>query len=308
MSNNQQSSIYGIIIVLLLLLSGVLGWFFWKKSSDLKKVSKEKDELVTDLNDQKDRLARELDSLSLAYSDLRIENENLQGEVTETAAIVEKKEIVIRQIKAQSSKDLGVLRQQIEQLQAAKDEYARIIDQLQMENAALKNENARLTGENQELQGQNTALNQQVSSLAKQLEDQIRKTQSATFKATSFKVELQRRKETKLTSKARKARSILVTFDLADVPDPYQGAQKLYLVITDDRGTPIPSENPAKATIYAPTGPVEILAQEVKAVNLVRTQRLSFSHKFDDRLKKGNFVIAIYCDKGLLGASSFRVI
>ncbi|MEZ4921025.1 MAG: hypothetical protein R2792_18130 [Saprospiraceae bacterium] len=306
MSNNQSSSIYGVIIAILLILSGVLGWFFWQKSKAFKEVSKEKEELVTDLNAQKESLARELDSLSLAYSDLRIENENLQGEVTETAAIIEKKEIVIRQIKAQSSKELGVLRKQVEDLQSAKSEFESIIQQLQAENEALKTENERLAGENTELKGQNTELNERVSDLAKQLEDQIRKTQSATFKATSFRVEIQKRKE-KLTTKARRAKGVLVTFDLANVPETFQGAQKLYLVITDDSGNPIPSPNPVKATVYAPTGPVEIMAQEVKAVNLGNTQRLSFSHQFDDRLKKGNFVVAIYCDKGLLGASSFRV-
>ena len=98
-----------------------------------------------------------------------------------------------------------------------------------------------------------------------------------------------------------------MSFDLADVPDIYQGPQKLYMVITDERGNPIASDNPTKATVYAPTGPVEIQAQQVKAVVLESTQRMSFHHKFDDKLKSGSYVVAIYCDKGLLGASSFKL-
>ncbi|MBK8554781.1 MAG: hypothetical protein IPL65_02945 [Lewinellaceae bacterium] len=244
--------------------------------------------------------------MSVAYSDLRVENESLQGEVSATAQVVEQKEIVIKQIKAQSTKDLTALRSQIAELQKVKSEFEQIITALQSENDALKTENVRLSGENENLKGQNTQLSEQVTGLAKQLEDQIRKTQSATFKATSFRVEVERKTE-KLTTKARRAKGILVTFDLADVPANYQGAQKIYLVVTDDKGNPIPSVNPIKATVYAPTGPVEILAQEIKSVNVVNTQRLSFSHKFDDRIKAGNYVVAIYCDKGLLGASSFRV-
>ena len=98
-----------------------------------------------------------------------------------------------------------------------------------------------------------------------------------------------------------------VSFDLADVPQTFQGQQKIYLVITDDKGNPISSKNPTKATVYAPSGPVEIMAQQLKDVEIVHTQRLSFNHKFDDRLKSGNYVVAIYCDKGLLGASSFKL-
>jgi hypothetical protein len=52
---------------------------------------------------------------------------------------------------------------------------------------------------------------------------------------------------------------------------------------------------------------VEIQAQQVKAVVLENTQRMSFHHKFDDKLKAGGYVVAIYCDKGLLGASSFKL-
>ncbi len=79
------------------------------------------------------------------------------------------------------------------------------------------------------------------------------------------------------------------------------------MVITDDRGTPIPTANPTKATVYAPTGPVEIQAQQVKEVALGPTQRMQFHHKFDEKMKAGNYVVAVYCDKGLLGASSFKL-
>jgi hypothetical protein len=98
-----------------------------------------------------------------------------------------------------------------------------------------------------------------------------------------------------------------VSFDLADVPEPFQGPQKLYLVITNDKGSPIASTNPTKATVFAPTGPVEIQAQALKQVVLETTQRQSFTYKLDERLKSGSYVVAIYCDKGLLGASTFRL-
>lgn len=306
MSERQNSNVYGIIVTILLLLAGGVGFFFWQKS---KNYLADKEKIVAEqqmLEIEKSRIERELDSLSTDYSNLRTENETLQGKVTSTAAIVEQKELVIKQIKASSAKDLDALRTQVASLQKAKTEYETVIKVLREENAQLVAENQRLTGENTELKGTNANLTGQVQDLAKQLEEQIRKTQSAVFKATSFRVELEKRGD-KLTTKARRAREIFVSFDLADVPQAYQGPQKLYLVITDDKGNPVISDNPTRATVYAPTGPVEISAQVVKPVALENTQRLSFNYKFSDKLKSGNYVVAIYCDKGLLGASSFRL-
>lgn len=307
MSNAQNSRVYGFIVTVLLALAAVIGFFFWQKSrtylAEKDKAEIERQELII----QKTGIEHELDSLANAYSNLRTENENLQGRVTTTAALVEQKENTIRQIKAQSAQDMAALRDQVAQLQRTKIELETIISTLRIENDSLKAENQRLTGENAELKGTNTQLSGQVQDLAKQLEEQIRKTQSANFKATSFRVWTARKNE-KLTSKARRSREIDVSFDLADVPETYQGAQKLYMVITDDKGNPIPSENPTKTTVYAPTGPVEISAQQIKSVVLENTQRMSFHYKFDERLKAGSYVVAIYCDKGLLGASSFKLI
>lgn len=306
MSENSNSRIYGIVVTILLLLSAALGWFFWQKSRTMISESKERQIALDSLTQVKFDIEKELDSLSLAYSNLRTENENLQGKVANTAALVEQKEIAIKQIKSSSAKNLGELRKQVEDLQKAKTEYETIITVLRQENQQLREENERLSGENAQLKGEKEQLSGQVTDLAKQLEDQIRKTQSATFKATSFRVEVERRND-KLTAKARRARELLISFDLADVPQSYQGPQKIYLVVTDDKANPIASKNPTKATVYAPTGPVEILAQQVKNVVLEPTQRLSFVHQLEDKLKSGNYVVAIYCDKGLLGASSFRL-
>ena len=306
MSDNQNSRIYIILVSVLLLLAAGLGFFFWQKSKNYlvenQKIEAERKQLET----AKVNIESELDSLSTAYSNLRTENENLQGRISSTAALIAQKEAQISQIKATSAKDIDALRDQVTSLQKTKIEFETIILALRTENEDLKKENSRLAGENDQLKGANTELSGQVQDLAKQLEEQIRKTQSAVFKATSFRVEVERRND-KLTARARKAREIFVSFDLADVPQVYQGQQKLYLVVTDDKGTPIISQSPLKVTVFAPSGPVEITAQQVKEVVLENTQRETFNYKFDERLKSGNYVAAIYCDKGLLGVSSFRL-
>ena len=306
MNDNQNSRTYSIIIAFLLLLSAVMGYFFWQKSKNFVQESAKLEAEKTELQAEKTRIEHSLDSLSTSYADLRTENETLRGTITSTAALIQEKDAVIRQIRTTSANDVKQLRDQVSTLEKTKIEYETIISALRGENDALKAENQRLTGENATLKGNNTALSSQVDDLAKKLEEQIRKTQSATFKASSFRVTPVRRND-KLTAKARRVRSIDVSFDLADVPANFQGTQKIYLVITDEKGVPIVSEGSSKATIHAPAAAVEITAQQLKTVVLESMQRLSFNFKFDDRLKSGAYVVAIYCDQGLLGASSFRL-
>lgn len=304
--NSSNRSIFAIFTAILLLLAGVLGWFLWKQTKEMRAETEKKQQEYLALQQEKDQLIFSLDSLSTSYSNLRIEYENLEGKVVSSAKLVEQKEKVITEIRNTSAAELEALRRQVEDLRTNKAELGGLVEALQAENTALKNENTALKGENQQLQGKNEALTGQVSDLAKDLEAQIRKTQSANFKATAFRVEVERKGD-KLTGKAKRAREINVSFDLADVPQQYQGPNKLYLVISDEKGNPIPTTNPIKQTVAAPTGPVDILAQQSRAVNLEKTQRIPFTYTFDDRLKGGNYIVAIYCDKGLLGVSSFRL-
>ena len=73
------------------------------------------------------------------------------------------------------------------------------------------------------------------------------------------------------------------------------------LVIKDGRITAVGSG------LKVPAGAVEITAQETKDVNLTSVQRVTFGHKFDERLKVGNYVVGIYCDRGLLGSATFKL-
>lgn len=306
MSDNQNSRTYAIVVTVLLLLAAALGFFFWQKSKNYLAENEKMEQERVALEAEKTQITTSLDSMTNAYSALRTENESLQGRVAVSAQQVQQKEAVIRQIKAASVKDLENLRAQVEELKKTKIELETIITGLRLENDQLRAQVDQLSSDNAQLKGANTELTGQVQDLAKQLEAQIKKTQSATFKATSFSVQCERRGD-KLTNRARKAREIFVSFDLADVPQSYQGQQKLYMAMTDDKAIPVMSKNAVKATINAPAGPVEITAQETKDVNLTGVQRVTFGHKFDERLKPGNYVVGIYCDKGLLGSATFKL-
>lgn len=303
--NNNKSGIYGIIIALLLLLSGGIGFYLWQHSKSLLAEKEKKDLEFIALQKEKADLIQSLDSLSTAYADLRIENESLTSQIATSAGLVQQKESAVKKISSKTTKEISELKLQLEELRKTVTELQTFISVLEADNAKLKGENQLLKDENSQLKGDNEHLSGQVSTLAKQLEDQIRKTQAAQFKATSFKLELLRKDRT--TGKAKKARDLQVSFDLIDVPTDFRGQQSIYLVVTDEKGKPISASNPTKKTINAPAGQVEIIAVQTKAVNLGLSQRLNFSYKLEEKLKAGNYVVAIYCERGLLGASSFRL-
>jgi len=44
-----------------------------------------------------------------------------------------------------------------------------------------------------------------------------------------------------------------------------------------------------------------------KEDNITSNQRLSFSHKMEDKLKPGFYRVAVYTDVGMLGSANFRL-
>lgn len=306
-NSNTGLRVWAIIATLLALLAAGFAWKYWKSSRQLTTDVELSEKQLDSLAHVKADLDRQLDSLNVSYVNLRTENESLQGAVARSENIVANKAAQISQLRQQSTRDATALRAQIGEMQKAKAEMETIVSLLRSENDQLKAENTRLTGENQALVGDKEKLSGQVGDLSKQLEEQIKRTHSARFKASAFRVEVEKR-GSKLTTKARKVREINVSFDLADVPEQYRGSTKLYLVITDEKATPITSANPVSVTIQAPAGPVNVVSQQNKVIELQETQRVAFTYKLDEKLKKGNYVAAIYSDKGLLGASSFKLL
>lgn len=306
MTDQRNTRIFTTASILLILLASALAFFYWRKSESAEIERNRQTANLQSLELEKSLIERQLDSLTTSYLNVRQENEDLRGKESSSAELIHQKEATIRQLKSQKRRDQQALRQQVEDLRRIKIEYETIIATLRSENEQLREANRTLTGENEQLRGENTALNDRMQDLSKQLEEQIRKTQSALFKATSFRVQLARKND-KLTVRAKKAREIFISFDLANVPVPYRGPQQLFLVVTDDKGRPVFSDNPMKTSVQAPTGPVSITYQQTKQVMLAETQRLSFTYTLDERLRAGAYVAAIYCESGLLGASSFKL-
>ncbi len=298
MNKNNGAIIAAIILGVLLV--GALIWGISQSSSKKKLETKTKQmtEQVSELELLKSDLEREVDSLIQEYQVLAGENEELQGSLGDAEA----KLVSAKRALNSATSERNNLRAEIQALMAAKTELQGNIQALQAENDSLKLRMGIL----EEDLAMTTEEKKALAQMNQTIQDEVKRLTLANFKASGFRV-VPSRKNDKVTTKSKKVRSLDVSFDLAEVPAKYQGVRPVYLSITDSNGNPIQAANPVKASSMVNGEAVELIAQEVKEVNIGDNQRLTFTHELDDKLDPGIYRAAVYTDIGLLGASSFQL-
>ena len=195
---------------------------------------------------------------------------------------------------------MASLRSQLDGLIAARTALEGDITNLQAENAALKEENAKLTANLATSREETAAL----ARLNETMEKDIADLTLANFKANGFTTDVLR-KDGKPTRRKVFAKKVNVSFDLVGVPEKYQGVRKIYMVITDDQGVPITKSSPVSAKINVNGQEQDIIAVSEQNVEIQESQRLSFNHDLEEKLKPGYYRSSIYTDLGLLGSASF---
>ncbi len=300
--NQRSLSILAIVLALLFLGTGFWAFSLNKKSKALAAENEAYSEEISELKDLKLQLEAEVDSLEQAYIQLEEENVSLKGAYEEAQQEIQRRKAALRRLSAKSNEEIGGLKEQIAALLSAKEELEKAITALQVENDSLR----ALTGQLSESLAAAEAENRRLNEVNAALQKEKERLTLASYKANAFRVEVERKKP-KVTSKSRRARRINVTFDLMNVPPEYQGVQTLYLVITDDKGTPISVSNPIKATLNVKGQTMDIFAVKAKEVNVGENQRLSFTYDLENRLKSGIYRAIVYTDVGMLGAAGFKL-
>lgn len=301
----MNSRSFGVIIAILALLLLLAGWWGWNQNTARTTLAEENATLnssLSELEELKEGLADEVDSLRVAYNSLAEENTALQGSLTEVESQLVKKDAQLRSARSRTANEVNGLRAEIQELLAAKADLEESIYSLQSENDSLRNVTGRLEADLSQVRADNQALSRMNSSI----QDELKRMTLANFKATAFQVETERR-SSKATAKSGRARRIRVTFDLTNVPAEYQGTRPLYLVITNENGVPIDSENPIQTQSVVGGQRMDLIAQEAKEVNVAASQRLAFTHELSEKLSRGFYRASVFTDIGLLGAASFRL-
>ena len=296
-----------VTIILSLLLIGAAWWGFSqrKTNQELESYNQTLTQEISDLEELKVELQSEIDSLEITLETLSLENDSLSNSLTDSKMRVSRRDNTISKLKKSgnaSKAEISNLKAEIQSLLQEKEALVSSIASLQMENDSLRIRTGMLEADLGIAVEENAALN----NLNRTMQGEMDQLTLANFKATAFQIDLEQ-KNSKVMAKSRRVKKVNVSFDLTNVPPKYQGVRPLYLVITDDKATPIKLENPIQATVSVNGQVNEIMAAEGKEVKLEENQRLSFSHELSSKLAKGYYRAIVYTDIGLLGASNFRL-
>ena len=292
------------VLLVAMLLLGFRTYSLSAEKAAMARKSEMLEEEVRDFGILKTYLMEQVDSLQDAYDALVMENATLQGSSEEATRKLAEKAAIIKKLKEKGtkSKEVKTLKSTVEDLLKLKASLESEIADLRTENANLKAQNNQLSTDLATARSENEAL----ANLNKAIQEEMKRLSLVNFHATAFQVEVEKRKD-KLTATAKRARKLRVSFDLTKVAPEYRDVRTLYLVLTDDKGTPIKVAKPIYAKISVNGQEMNIQAVKEQKVSIEENQRLTFHHELDEKLRSGYYRLSVYTDGGLLGAASFRL-
>ncbi len=305
-----------LAVILGLLFLGSLIWGITRNSAagELQVANTEMSGEISQLEQLRNNLLSQVDSLDVAYNEVSAENESMRGELSTAQETAKRALYDMRQAQKSRKNDNDVayqMRLQIEDLINVR--------------TILENNIAELTTENETLRGRNVQLNRDLSTakteaynatkekdniarMNETLEKDLEVMTLGAFKATAIQANLySNNKATRTTTNASRVKKIDISFDLTDVPEEYLGVRPIYLMMTDQSGTPVVSENPVNAKVTINGAETNIIALEGRDVNVERNQRISFSHELDDKLADGFYRVQIVTDLGILGSANLQL-
>ncbi|MEL6972384.1 MAG: hypothetical protein AAFZ63_20785 [Bacteroidota bacterium] len=301
---NSKNVLIAVVVILALALIGSLIWGSSKntEAQELQQDNTEVNEALDAMTSLRDQLAREVDSLAGEYDLLASENVELNGQLAGTRDELSNAQAALGRAKRNAAAEINDLRAQIEELTSVRGELQTSIGALESENANLREQmgilETDLAASRQEAE--------ELTTMATSMEGEIRQLTYENFKATAFQISPEV-KRGNATSKSSRARRIAMSFDVANVPTEYQGLRPIYIVITDEKGTPIPRTDYITTTVNVNGQPQNIMAVEAREENIGESQRLSFAHELEEKLDAGYYRVTVYTDVGVLGSSNFRL-
>ncbi|MFT5168512.1 MAG: cell division protein FtsB [Saprospiraceae bacterium] len=307
----MNNTVRNVLIVVAILLALLLGWSSWSgmnKATEIENLQSQNSTLSTELSDMealKISLEDDVTRLQSEYEGLTVVNDSLANSLLAEKSRVANRNRTISKLKADAEAEdlkVGSLSVQIGQLIAQKADLENQITSLQEENTELRERAGLLEEDLGKARDDNAAL----ANLNRSMQGEIEGLTLANFKASAFQIVLEK-KNSKATAKGRRARRMKASFDLTAVPEKYQGVRPIYLVITNELSSPIKLDNPIKAQVLVNDQNTDIIAAEMKEVNIEANQRISFTHDLSDKLKKGYYRVIAYTDIGILGTSNFRL-
>lgn len=294
----QNSKTIAAMLAFLLTTSAITGLYYWDKSGDLAK-AKDKTTLRADsLLSVKLNLERDINTLSHDLRSARRNNETVVQKLNSTQSLLSQKNRVLAKLTKESNvqrEDLASLRQQVDELTALKNDLKAEIKNYQIEKD-------QWSGDNNQLKTTNATLQTQVKELTAQLDKMVPK---SVITANNFRVDVLKNNR-KVTAKAKKANSIMVSFTLPALLTA-DGKQEVFLSLTDVENRPMIGIIQNK-TVRIGDGTLDIPVHAAQTIDFGRNpQKVVFEFIPDGKVPDGIYKAGIYTDTTYLGSVEFQL-
>jgi DNA repair ATPase RecN len=294
METQNQKKGGATLWIILLLLSVILIIYQWSNHSTEVTAYEQK---VDTLYVERTNFEKELVETRSELNKYQGISANLDSLLKEANAKIDEEEKKLRSItrKEKNYAELNAkLQQQLADLQVLRDDYLGRIDSLLMVTKQLQSEKEQLTGT--------------VEHLSKNLETTV--TTASMLKSEYIKTKSYKRKNSGKfveTAMAKRTHKLEVCFDVLDNKIAKPGDKTVYLKITEPGGKPIGNKATGSSSFKTASGE-EVMYAATTTINYAGTKQsacLSYEEKEDKMFPPGTYLIEVYIDGNLSGASSY---
>lgn len=280
----------------LLLLSVIGNVYLLNRSTTAENEVAVKSEQVDSLNQLKKTLDGNFQAMTFELDQFRGKNIQLDSLLSKADGDIEKQRNKIA-ILIKENKDIPLIRRQLEEMKAIRDQYRIQIEQLIKENKELKFANVNLT--------------QEVDNLSRTTKDLSQKVELASvLKAENLVVKPQRAKgKGKLedTDKAKRVSKIGITLVVAENKVAKAGPREVVMRLIKPDGYPVTDPNSGSGTFTKEDG--RSTEYSLKRNIDFSNERLEVNLDWDviEELKAGIYIAEVYLDGRMIGNNKFNL-
>jgi len=288
---DNRKVIYGILIAALL---GTWGYIIYDKNKSGEKIEQLQTQFAN-VDSARNSVQEEYNMALARMDSLTGSNTQLQGQLAERKADIDKLKQNIKDELRKKNADLGKAKAMIAELNGKINDLLAQVEQLKAENAQLTTSNQQLTTERDTLKSQKQVVEQTLTTTQQEkahVEDVGSTLHASNINIAAINVKGNGKEVT--TTKAKRADLLRVSFDLDENRIAPSGNKDLYVIVTAPDGKPV--SVPASSGTFTTRDEGDKVYTSKVSVNYEQGKRtpVSFDWKQDSKYQTGDYKIEIY--------------
>lgn len=292
--NNNKRTVYILAILLFLSVAGNI--YLFTRTTEAEGTVVKREAEVDSLSDVKKSIEDDYQAMTFELDQFKGKNIQLDSLLEKANSDIDKQKRKIDQL-IKENKDIPLIRRQMEELKAIRDQYRQQIEQLIKENKELKFENINLTQEVDNLNKTTKQLSEKVELAS------VLKTENLIVKTLREKG----KGKMEETEKAKRVSRISTTFVVAENKVAKPGNREVVLRILKPDGYVLTDANNGSGSFTKEDGRS---AEYTLRKNLDYTNdraELVFDWDQTDELKAGLYITEVYMEGKIMGTYKFNL-